>query len=64
MRLLRKENKVDPLEDELSLLYIVSEEKYFVSHRLALAKEAVAAGYKVTVATKLSARFTDWRNTN
>lgn len=35
----------------MNLLYIVARAEYFLSHRLALAKEAKAAGYKVAVAT-------------
>jgi hypothetical protein len=34
------------------LLYLVSEDWYFVSHRLALAVAAKAAGYDVVVATR------------
>ena len=41
------------------LLLLVSEEKYFMSHRLSLAKEAESAGYKVVIATKLSDRNTE-----
>lgn len=35
----------------MRLLYIVARAEYFLSHRLALAKEAQAAGYTVAVAT-------------
>ena len=35
------------------LLYLVTEDWYFVSHRLALAKAALAAGYDVTVVTRV-----------
>lgn len=36
------------------ILFLVSEDWYFVSHRLPLARAAVDAGYQVTVATKVS----------
>ena len=36
------------------LLYLVTEDWYFVSHRLALAKAAQAAGYDVTVVTRVA----------
>jgi len=35
------------------LLFLVTEDWYFVSHRLALARAAVAAGYRVVVATRI-----------
>ena len=35
------------------LLFLVAEDWYFVSHRLPLAKAALAAGYRVTVATRV-----------
>lgn len=35
----------------MNLLYIVAKAEYFLSHRLALAKEAKAAGYSIAVAT-------------
>lgn len=37
------------------LLFVVTEDWYFVSHRLRLARAAVAAGYRVTVATRVRA---------
>lgn len=37
----------------LKLLYLVSEDWYFVSHRIALARAAKDAGYDVTVATRV-----------
>ena len=36
------------------LLYLVSEDHYFVSHRFALAKAAIASGYEVHLATTVS----------
>jgi glycosyltransferase involved in cell wall biosynthesis len=36
------------------LLFLVTEDWYFVSHRLELARAAVAAGYRVVVATRVS----------
>lgn len=36
------------------LLFVVSEDWYFVSHRLHLAKAAIAAGYKVALLSRLS----------
>ena len=36
------------------LVYVVTEDWYFVSHRLALAKAAQAAGYKVSVITRVN----------
>jgi glycosyltransferase involved in cell wall biosynthesis len=36
-----------------TLLFLVTEDWYFVSHRLALARAAVAAGYRVVVATRI-----------
>lgn len=38
------------------LLFLVSEDWYFVSHRLPLAKAALAAGFRVTVVTRCRAR--------
>ena len=35
------------------VLYLVSEDWYFVSHRLPLAVAALTAGYEVTVATRV-----------
>ena len=52
MRFLDKNNKSDHSNDEPVLLLLVSEEKYFLSHRLSLAKRARAAGYRVVVGTK------------
>lgn len=37
----------------LKLLYLVSEDWYFVSHRISLARAAKAAGFEVTVATRV-----------
>lgn len=37
------------------VLYFVTEDVYFVSHRLALAQAALKAGYEVAVATQISA---------
>lgn len=45
-----------------SLLYVVTEDWYFVSHRLALAERARAAGYTVTVATRVSSHGETIRN--
>lgn len=36
-----------------AILYVVPEDWYFVTHRLALARAAVAAGYEVAVATRV-----------
>ncbi len=36
------------------LLFLVTEDWYFVSHRLALARAALAAGFRVSVATRVS----------
>lgn len=36
------------------LLFVVTEDWYFLSHRLALAKAALAAGFEVAVATRLA----------
>jgi hypothetical protein len=35
------------------ILYLVSEDRYFVSHRLPMACSAKAAGYEVHVATRV-----------
>jgi len=43
------------------LLYLVTEDWYFCSHRLALGRAAVAAGYDVTVATRVSDHGEDIR---
>lgn len=40
-------------EDRPLLLYVVTEDWYFVSHRLALAQAAQAAGWRVAVATRV-----------
>lgn len=37
------------------LLFVVTEDWYFVSHRLSLARAALAAGYRVSVATRVRA---------
>jgi len=37
-----------------NILFIVSEDRYFVSHRIDLAKEALNQGYKVALLTKIS----------
>lgn len=37
------------------LLFVVTEDWYFVSHRMPLARAAIAAGYRVTVATRVQA---------
>jgi glycosyltransferase involved in cell wall biosynthesis len=39
-----------------SLLFFVNEDKYFCSHRLALAKGAIEAGYKVIVVTRVTTK--------
>jgi glycosyltransferase involved in cell wall biosynthesis len=44
-----------PSNPRKSLLYIVTEDWYFWSHRLALARAARAAGWDVTVATRVQA---------
>ena len=44
------------------LLYLVSEDWYFVSHRLALAKAAKAAGYDVLVVTRTAAHAEEIRD--
>lgn len=44
-----------PDSRSLRLLFIVTEDWYFVSHRLALAVAARAAGYEVSVATRVAA---------
>jgi len=36
------------------LLFVVTEDWYFFSHRLTLAKEAMKAGFDVTVATRVT----------
>lgn len=36
------------------ILFVVSEDRYFVSHRLHLAEAAILQGYKVTLLTKIS----------
>ncbi len=36
------------------ILFVVTEDWYFVSHRLALGRAAVSAGYRVTVATRVN----------
>ncbi|MHB8981065.1 glycosyltransferase family 4 protein [Thiobacillus sp.] len=41
-----------PLNRKIKLLYLVTEDWYFVSHRLPLALAAQAAGYDVVVATR------------
>jgi glycosyltransferase involved in cell wall biosynthesis len=42
-----------PRDRRPRLLYLVTEDWYFCSHRLALGRAAVAAGYDVTVATRV-----------
>jgi glycosyltransferase involved in cell wall biosynthesis len=42
---------MDPTNDRPRLLYLVSEDWYFLSHRLPMARAARAAGYEVHVAT-------------
>lgn len=37
----------------MRVLFVVSEDWFFVSHRLALAERLIAAGYQVGVATKI-----------
>ncbi len=37
------------------VLFVVTEDWYFVSHRMPLARAAIAAGYRVTVATRVQA---------
>lgn len=44
------------------LLYLVSEDWYFVSHRLALARAAKSAGYDVAVVTRTSAHADEIRD--
>ena len=44
---------------EKSLLFVVTEDWYFWSHRLALARAARNAGWHVTVATRVQAH-PDW----
>jgi glycosyltransferase involved in cell wall biosynthesis len=41
------------MADRPRLLYLVTEDWYFVSHRLALARAAMAAGFEVAVATRV-----------
>ena len=41
---------------QLKILFVVSEDWYFCSHRLPVAKAAVQAGYEVVVATRISDR--------
>jgi len=40
--------------ERLKILFVVTEDWYFCSHRLALAKKAVEAGFSVAVATRVS----------
>jgi len=42
-----------PRTERPKLLYLVTEDWYFCSHRLALGRAAAAAGYDVTVATRI-----------
>ena len=42
-----------PRNKRTKLLYLVTEDWYFCSHRLALGRAAAAAGYDVTVATRV-----------
>jgi len=42
-----------PRTEQPKLLYLVTEDWYFCSHRLALGRAAAAAGYEVTVATRI-----------
>jgi glycosyltransferase involved in cell wall biosynthesis len=54
----RPERRVDDMSSEPSrpiLLFVVTEDWYFVSHRLVLARAAVRAGYRVVVATRVKA---------
>ena len=44
---------MDPTNDRPRLLYLVSEDWYFLSHRLPMARAARAAGYDVHVATRV-----------
>jgi len=40
-------------DNQKKIIYVVAEDWYFLSHRLALAKAALAAGYEVSVATRV-----------
>ena len=42
----------------LKILFVVTEDWYFCSHRLPLAVAAVRAGYEVAVATRITDRRT------
>jgi glycosyltransferase involved in cell wall biosynthesis len=46
--------RVDDAHRRARLLYLIAEDWYFVSHRLPLAKAAMAAGFDVYLATRLS----------
>jgi glycosyltransferase involved in cell wall biosynthesis len=48
-----------PRNKRHKLLYLVTEDWYFHSHRLALGRAAAAAGYDVTVATRVGQRGED-----
>jgi glycosyltransferase involved in cell wall biosynthesis len=50
-----------PRNKRTKLLYLVTEDWYFCSHRLALGRAAVAAGYDVTVATRVNDQGADIR---
>jgi glycosyltransferase involved in cell wall biosynthesis len=50
-----------PRNKRPKLLYLVTEDWYFCSHRLALGRAAVAAGYDVTVATRVRSHGDDIR---
>jgi glycosyltransferase involved in cell wall biosynthesis len=51
-----------PRNKQLKLLYLVTEDWYFCSHRLALGRAAAAAGYEVTVATRIQNHGRDIRD--
>ena len=44
---------IPPRRDKPVLLYLVSEDWYFLSHRLPMARAAREAGYEVHVATRV-----------
>jgi glycosyltransferase involved in cell wall biosynthesis len=51
-----------PRTERPKLLYLVTEDWYFCSHRLALGRAAAAAGYDVTVATRIRDHGQDIRD--
>ena len=52
-----------PPETHRRLLFVVTEDWYFVSHRLGLARAAAAAGYEVAVATRVR-ELPSWRDSD